>query len=84
MAPQEILKFKIKEPFQPFRLYMSDGSIYDVMDPFQVHVDMLSVSVGVKPDEETGVYARSIYLSPNHVTRIEPLNESAIEEPARG
>lgn len=74
MAPQEIRKHWTVRPFKPFRIHVSDGSHYDVLDPMELHVDMLSVSVGVDPDD-SGLFRRSVYISPNHVSRIEPLNE---------
>jgi hypothetical protein len=73
MPPQEIRKFIGRTPFMPFRLHVSDGSSYDVMEPLGVYVDMLHVEVGVAHDEATGLYRESVWIAPNHVTRIEPL-----------
>lgn len=75
MPPQEIKKVLVEKPFIPFRLYVSDGSSYDVLDPADAYVDMLYVSVGLEPDAESGLFRRSVRISPNHVTRILPLPE---------
>lgn len=59
-------------PFQPFRVYISDGSTYDVSHPDFVLVSRTEVVIGVNPlDEDTP--ERLIYCDPLHITRIEPL-----------
>jgi hypothetical protein len=75
MAPQEIKKALEEQPFIPFRLHLSDGTAWDVTDRNQAYVDMLYVSVGINPDSETGLFRKSIRISPNHVTRLEPMPE---------
>ena len=83
MAPQEIRRFLTIKPFMPFRVHGSDGSQYDVLDPADAHVDMLYFSVGIDPDD-SGTPAKSIYFSPDHVSRIEPLPEKATREGGNG
>ena len=75
MAPQEIKKVMTEKPFMPFRLHVSDGSVYSVLDPSDATVDVLAVYVGVDPDDESGLFRKTIRISPNHVTRIEPMPE---------
>ena len=75
MAPQEIRKALLEKPFMPFRLHISDGSVYSVLDPSDATVDLLTVHVGVDPDDESGLFRKTIRISPNHVTRIEPMPE---------
>lgn len=75
MAPQQIKKNLVARPFIPFRLHLRDGSAYDVRDPADAYVDMLYVTVGTDPDAESGLFRKSIQISPNHVSRIEPMPE---------
>lgn len=75
MASQEIRQFVGRSPFMPFRLHISDGSSHDVFEPLGVYVNMLHVEVGIDLDEATGLYRKSIWIAPNHVTRIEPLTD---------
>ena len=72
MAPQFILRQLKRTPFRPFRLHTVDGAAYDVRDPFAAYVDATQVVVGVA-FHASGVASRSVYLSPDHVTRLEPL-----------
>ena len=87
MAPQQIYKTLHSKPFKPFRLVLTDGKEFDVTDATHIYVSGIEVAVGVEPDEY-GVPARSIYVDPFHVTRIEPLGtpvrEDDIERDRRG
>ena len=72
MAPQDIHRKLKVEPFIPIRLYISDGSHYDVMENTHTHALPTEVAIGIDPDE-SGFPRKAIYIAPNHVTRIEPI-----------
>jgi len=57
-------------PFQPFRIFVSDGSRHDVPHPEFAWVFGSRIFVGVPSDEPGGVVKQ---LSLLHVSRIEPL-----------
>ena len=76
MAPQEIKKLFSVEPFIPLRLHLANGSHYDVHSPSDVIIGLLSLTIGVDPDE-SGLFRDSVYISPNHVSHIQSLSESA-------
>ena len=75
MAPQEIRKHLLRQPFMPFRIVMVDGSDYFIDDQSIMGVDLLTVWVGVDPDD-SGLPRRSVWLSPSHVSRIEPMPQA--------
>jgi hypothetical protein len=58
-----------KEPFKPFRLYVSDGSSYEIRTPHHVIVTHSEITIGLDPDE-SGIPRRSVYIDPIHVTRV--------------
>ena len=70
---QNILDLLQQEPFQPFRLYMTCGTVYEVRQPEYVEVQE-SVMVIRRPDpaDPTGQAWLST-LALHHVTRIEVL-----------
>lgn len=72
MPPQVILKFSRQVPFQPIRVYVSDGSAYDVNEPYEIIVSALQVCLALDPDDN-GLPQRSVYIAPNAITRIELL-----------
>lgn len=79
MAPQDIRRLILRDPFQPLRIHISDGASYDVRDPSLVYVALTDVSIGIDPDE-SGLPRRSVYLAPNHVSRIEVIEPVAPAE----
>jgi hypothetical protein len=79
MPPVKIREHHLMQPFRPFRVHVSDGTHYDVLDPFQMAVGMLDVYIAWEPDEG-GVPTKSVFISPNHVSRIEPLPAEPIRE----
>ena len=62
-----------KEPFEPIRIHISDGSHYDVRHPEMIFVTQFEIAIGVDPSEDD-LPTRMIFCDPIHVTRIEPIN----------
>lgn len=83
MAPQDIRRKLYDEPFRPFRVFISDGATVDVKNCADAYVSLTEFEVGVDPDE-FDVPRRSVYISPNHVTRIDPLAPNAQEPSSNG
>ena len=73
MAPQDIRRELLAVPFNPVRLYLSDGSHYDVRAPGHAYMELTRLTIGIDIDRETNLPRNSVYAAPNHVTRIEPL-----------
>jgi len=73
MRPTDIVAHLRKQPFRPVRVYISDGSSYDVRHPEMMMVVRTAVVIGLKSN---GVdpYDRFAYCDPVHITRIEPIN----------
>lgn len=76
MHPKEVRRHLDQQPFLPFRIYVSDGSTYDVREPSFAYVSQREIVVGLEA-YDSGVPKRSAYLDPVHVTRIEPLVNGA-------
>jgi hypothetical protein len=72
MGADEIRKHLRKQPFQPFRLFISDGATYDVRHPEMFYVSRSEVVIGLDADD-AGLPEQSAYVAPMHVTRIEPI-----------
>ena len=72
MRAEHVKKRWKKQPFEPLRIFMSDGAHYDVPHPDFLMVSSRSVIVGINgngadmPDD----YA---LCDPVHITRIEPM-----------
>ena len=73
MRPSEILVHVRRQPFEPFRVCVSDGSSYDVMHPEMILITVRTVVIA-QPPETDGVPESRVYCDPVHITRIELLN----------
>jgi hypothetical protein len=72
MRPEDILSFLRARPFEPFRIYMSDGSQYEIHHPELAIVERSKVIVGVPgPKGPEGPAERSVFCALDHITRAE-------------
>jgi hypothetical protein len=72
MTPQSIQKRLLQDPFQPFRVYLSDGSTYEVRQAEMALVLEREVIIALpKPGQE--IARRSVSCDPLHITRIEAI-----------
>ena len=73
MSPQTIQKRLLQHPFQPFRVYLSDGSTYEVRQAEMALVLEREVIIALpKPGQE--IARRAVSCDPLHITRIEPID----------
>ena len=72
MRPDAIRKLLRKQPFRPFRVYVSDGAIYDVAHPEAAEESAMTLIIEVHPAGFASVPGERIaYVSLIHVTRVE-------------
>lgn len=62
-----------KQPFEPFRLYVFDGTSYDVLHYDFVFVmrDRITVAIGVPTADD--IPQKSVDIDPLHITQIETI-----------
>lgn len=73
MRAQEIRNHLRKQPFQPFRIYLSNGLSYDVRHPEFMLVGQRDVIIALDLGEDD-IPGRFAYCDPVHVANIEPLD----------
>ena len=73
MAPQEIQKMLKSTPFIPFKVFVEDGSVYEIHDPGDAVMSLIVLTIGIDPDDESGLFRNTINLSPSHVSRLAPM-----------
>ena len=73
MTPESIQEHLRRQPFQPFRVFLSDGSAYAVHHPEMVFVMRREVIIGL-PRRAGQLPERAVYCDPLHITHIEPIN----------
>jgi hypothetical protein len=77
MLPSDIVQHVRRRPFQPFRMFVSDGTIYDIRHPEMCMVGMGSVIVGVSADPNAVLFERTVWIDCHHVVRIEQITPTA-------
>jgi hypothetical protein len=80
LAPRIVLDFVTAEPFRPFRMYMASGRTFDVGHPEMVKVGRSSVTVYMKPENESATAERWQEVSLMRLESIEPKEAPAHSE----
>jgi hypothetical protein len=73
MAPEDLRETLRRQPFEPFRLVMTDGQSYDFRHPDLLWVGRRSAQVGLTHDPGRTFYERAVQVDLLHVIRLEPL-----------
>jgi hypothetical protein len=75
MRPEDLLELLRARPFEPFRLYLSDGAVFEVRHPDTAIVQRSRVTVAVPgPEGADGPAERTVNCALVHITRTELLN----------
>ena len=76
MQIKELQDLLRRRPFEPFAVYMSDGSEYPVTHPDQVIVTPRAAYIGIGNDKE-GIVAQEVVICDMiHVTRLGPVRKN--------
>ena len=73
MAPEELRTSAKIQPFEQFRLVMTDGTGYEIRHPDLLWVGRRTAMVGLTGDPGQTFYERSIKIDLLHVIRLEPI-----------
>ncbi len=73
MAPEDLRDFLSKQPFEPFRLVMTDGVGPDIRHPDLLWVGRRITMVGLTGEPGQTFFERAVQVDLLHVIRIEPL-----------
>ena len=78
MSQQEVLEMLKQRPFQAFRIYVSDGTVYEIRHPEMMVVGRNRALVFFPP-EGMNLPALDRYeaVALLHITRLEPLETAA-------
>ncbi len=76
MSHEDVLDITRRRPFKPFRLFITDGSVYEVRHPELFMLGLRSAVVGLPRDPEQTVYERAVTVDLVHITQLEPLEKA--------
>ncbi len=76
MSPEELRANLRQQPFDPFRLVMTDGEGYDIRDPDLLWVGQRTAYVGLTGQPGQTFFERSVKVDLLHIIRTVPLDSS--------
>lgn len=74
MTAEELIELLAERPFQPLRLFLSDGRSRDIRHPEMAIVSDTIVAIGVPRDNEPRIATKITYCSLAHVVEAEPID----------
>ena len=78
MRPEDILEILRARPFEPFRVYLTDGAVYEIRHPDMAIVQRSKVTVAVPgPEGPEDPAERTVNCALIHITRTELLDGAA-------
>jgi hypothetical protein len=77
MAPEEIRDTLRHQPFEPFRLVMTDGGSYEIHHPDLLMIGQRTAVIGLVGDAGKEFFERSVKVDLLHVVRLEPIGARA-------
>ena len=81
MRPNDLLRVLRRQPFEPFRICLVDGTAYEVRHPDQVVVNRSTIDVaGTIANLPRPLAERNVIVALLHVSRLEPIE--ALPPPA--
>jgi hypothetical protein len=80
MRPDDVLQLVRRRPFEPFRIHISDGTVYHIKGPEMAMVERSTVHVGVALPEQTDILVE-VVVSLLHITRLEPMSAAGPASP---
>jgi hypothetical protein len=81
MAPEELRDALRQQPFEPFRLVMTDGASFEIRHPDLLWVGQRTAMVGLTGQPGQTFYERAIKVDLLHVIRLEPLEATPSPPP---
>jgi hypothetical protein len=78
MAPEDLERKLRSRPFTPFRMYLSDGAMYEVNHPELVLLGRRSLVLGLTADPQATLYERAIDVDLLHIVRMENVEPRSV------
>jgi hypothetical protein len=77
MQTEDLARRVHQRPFVPFRMYLSDGSIYDLRHPELIMVGKRTAVVGVTANPQQKFFDHLVDIDLLHIVRVEAIEASA-------
>jgi hypothetical protein len=79
MPPDDLWERLHRRPFEPFRIHLTDGTVYEIMHPELVLVGRRSAVIGVTDVRQSPpFYDRAATIALVHVVRLEAIDGAGV------
>jgi hypothetical protein len=72
MRPDDVREQLDRRPFRRFRIYLDDGTSFEIMHPEQVLVTRSELVIGITERDGAKVFDRTVFAALSNATRLEP------------
>jgi hypothetical protein len=85
MTAETILKWTRRQPFVPFGLRLTDGTVYEIHHPAMIipTFDTVIVAIPAKPESRRQAAQEANWVSLLHIMELFPLHEAASSKKRR-
>lgn len=84
MSPDELRGSLKQQPFEPFRVVITDGVAFDIRHPDLLWIGQRTAYVGLTGTASQTLFERTVKIDISHIVRIEPIDSpSAKNEPSQ-
>ncbi len=73
MRPDDVLELLRQQPFQPFRILVSEGAVFEVRHPELVRVGRSKIHIYFPTVDRPEVFETYEAIALLHITRLQPL-----------
>lgn len=77
MSPEDLVAFTRRQPFEPFRVVLTDGATYEIRHPDMILPTRRTVTIGIPAEPGQEIAERSITAALLHVVRVEPMERAS-------
>ncbi len=77
MQPEELQRLLRQRPFQPFRVYLSEGQTYDVLYPQLTLITRTTLAIGYPDASNPDLADHVVLVGPEAIQRVELLSATA-------
>jgi hypothetical protein len=77
MPPADLLQMLRARPFRPFRIYLDDGTLYEIRHPELVMVSVASAIVAFPDPDHPGMYRPWEIVDLRHIVRLERIEPTS-------
>lgn len=77
MQAEDILTKQKRQPFEPFRMFLSNGEQFDCRHPEMLLVGKRALTLGVARQQNDVRYDYAVEIDLLHVVRLEPIQSTA-------